>query len=247
MQSRTSKLKSLLALAGIGMADPIPAEVSEQARFAEYLLARDGVRDDVIDAMLAVPRHEFVQAKLRADAYEDIPLPIGNHGTISQPSLVAKMISMLEIGAGKAGTVLDVGSGSGYTSAILASLADHVVAVERVEALANQCAARLNRLGFTNIDVVNAKDDVLGYPDYAPYDAILVSAGAPDVPASLAAQLATGARMVIPIGERRSQRLATATKHGDGPDQFNTTYSSDCRFVPLIGPEAWPEQVLDIP
>ena len=246
MLSMMSKWRSLFASAG---GSPLTQDVTEDSaltRFGRYLRLRDDISPEVIDAMLAVPREEFVQPDLREDAYLDIPLPIGHHGTISQPSLVAKMVSMLEVGAGKADSVLDVGSGSGYTSAILATLAKHVIAVERVESLASECAERLQRLGFTNVDVVLAPDDVLGYPDGAPYDAILVSAGAPDVPESLAAQLASGARMVIPIGERRSQRL-TIVERGAIPDQFTTTYSSECRFVPLIGPGAWPESVLDVP
>ena len=222
--------------------------VEDPARiqFENALRSRDSVSEDVVKAMLAVPREEFVDAQFQAEAYVDRALPIGHRGTISQPTLVAKMISLLDLRNRKAVNVLDVGSGSGYTSAILSILAKRVTAVERVESLATQCETRLNRLGFNNVDVVVALEDALGYPRRAPYDAILVSAGAPEVPKSLVKQLAPSASMVIPVGARHYQKLAIVKRNKE-PDEFTVTYSTECRFVPLIGPDAWPEDVLDFP
>ena len=214
--------------------------------FENALRTSDDVTEQVVKAMLAVPREEFVDARFLADAYDDRPLPIGHRGTISQPSLVATMVSLLDLHNREAESVLDVGSGSGYTSAILAMLAKRVTAVERVDSLATQCEARLKRLGFNNVDVVIASEGILGFPERAPYDAILVSAGAPDVPKSLSEQLAPGARMVIPVGALHAQKIATVQRNLL-PNDFTTTISTECRFVPLIGPDAWPEDVLGIP
>ena len=208
--------------------------------FERALSAVKGVDPRVVDAMLRVPREHFAPSVSRLTAYDDNALPIGGSQTISQPSLVALMISLLQLPDDRSATVLDVGSGSGYTSAILSRLAEHVVAVERVERLLEQSADRLHRLGYLNIDVVPADPRRLGLPERAPFDAILVSAGAPSVPGTLLEQLAPGGMMVVPVGDRSSQQLAVVHRSVTHRE-FTTENSSKCRFVPLIGPGAWPE------
>ena len=199
------------------------------------------VEQRVADALLAVPREEFVPESMREYAYDNRALPIGSRQTISQPSLVAVMVSLMNLKPDLTDCVLDVGCGSGYTSAILSKLAARVVAVERIPSLAGECVDRLNRLGFNNVDVVAAPEDTLGYPERAPFDAILVSAGAPVAPDSLCQQLAHGGRMVIPIGDRFDQRLAVVHR-GDQLGDFKTDFYQSCHFVPLIGPGAWPAE-----
>ena len=211
--------------------DPTPLE--RAIRSAKHVDQR------VADVVLGVPRHEFVPDSMRVYARENRALPIGSGQTISQPSLVAVMVSLLNLHPDHTDLVLDVGCGSGYTSAILSKLAVRVVAVERIPSLAEDCANRLKRLNFNNINVVTALHDTLGYPEDAPYDAILVSAGAPEAPAALCRQLVPGGRMVIPIGDRLSQRIAVV-RRGDQPTDLQTDYYQSCRFVPLIGPGAWP-------
>ena len=212
---------------------------SEQAdRLDRIIRTTPGVSETVATAMLEVPRHRFVPESMQEYAYVDSALPIGQGQTISQPSLVAVMISLLQIEPGMTAPVLDVGCGSGYTSAILSRIASKVIAVERVESLATECATRLRKLNFKNVEVVSALDDELGYPERAPYDAILVSAGAPNIPNSLTQQLAPNSRLVIPTGDRAAQRVTAVERQGESND-FATTYHQDCRFVPLIGPDAW--------
>ena len=208
--------------------------------FERALSAVKGVDPRVVDAMLRVPREHFAPSVSRLTAYDDNALPIGGSQTISQPSLVALMISLLQLPDDRSATVLDVGSGSGYTSAILSRLAKRVVAVERVERLLEQSADRLHRLGYLNIDVVPADPRRLGFPERAPFDAILVSAGAPSVPGALLEQLAPGGMMVVPVGDRSSQQLAVVHR-SVVHREFTTEYFNKCRFVPLIGPGAWPE------
>ena len=145
------------------------------------------------------------------------------------------MISELMIGDGTA-HVLDVGCGSGYQTAILSLLSAHVIAVERIDELAEAAQSRLKRLGYENVEVVRASDEVLGCPERGPYDAIIVGASAPDVPQSLVDQLKPNGRLVIPVGTRRKQRVATAVRTNEG---VKVKYGVECVFVPLIGPEAW--------
>lgn len=197
--------------------------------------SRSDIEPRVRDAVLRVPRNEFVAAKDRNRAQADRALSIGNGQTISQPSLVAHMISELRLPE-NAERVLDVGCGSGYQAAILSVLADRVIAVERIPDLAATARNRLQNLGYANVEVALASEDVLGYPQAAPYDAIVVGAGVPDVPKSLVRQLKVDARMVIPVGQIRRQRIATVTRT---KDDFNVRYGVECIFVPLIGPEAW--------
>ncbi len=197
--------------------------------------SRHDIDPDLIEVVLSVPREEFVAARDRRQAKEDRALSIGRGQTISQPSLVAHMISELRL-TEQAERVLDVGCGSGYQAAILSKLANKVFSVERIADLAKTARSRLTHLGFENVEVVMASEDVLGHPDEAPYDAIIVGASVPEVPPSLVAQLKLGARMVIPVGPSGRQRVATVMRQ---QDDFEVRYGIACVFVPLIGPEAW--------
>ena len=189
----------------------------------------------VIEAMAQVPRERFMPPDKQHLAYEDIPLPIGYKQTISQPSIVALMTEALELNGDQ--KVLEVGTGSGYQTAILAELASFVVTTERVPALAERAKMVLASLGYTNIEVQIAAE-TLGWPEGAPYDAILVTAGAPSVPPDLLAQLAIGGRLVIPVGSRYIQELYKVTKQRRKNIVDNL---GGCQFVPLIGKGAWEE------
>jgi protein-L-isoaspartate(D-aspartate) O-methyltransferase len=199
-------------------------------------VARRGIRDPaVLHAMRTVPRHEFVPEDLRDLAYEDGPLAIGEGQTISQPFVVARMIEALELAP--TDRVLEIGTGSGYAAAILSVIAADVLTVERHPSLRIAAARRLAALGHRTVRV-EAAGDVLGWPAEAPFDAILVSAGAPDIPASLRAQLAVGGRMVIPVGDQRDrQRLIRVTR--TGADVWTEASFGAVSFVPLVGAEAW--------
>jgi protein-L-isoaspartate(D-aspartate) O-methyltransferase len=189
----------------------------------------------VVDAMSRVPREEFVAPELREQAYDDRALPAGSGQTISQPFIVAMMTSAAKVHP--TDRVLDVGTGTGYQAAVLSMLARTVVSVERIPWLASTAAERLRRLGYANVQVHLALDDVLGWPASAPYDAIVVAAGAPAVPHALIDQLAPGGRMVIPIGEPGRQNLLLVRKAADGT--WSSADLGPCAFVPLVGPEAW--------
>lgn len=191
----------------------------------------------VLSAMRKVPRELFVPQEYRHHAYEDRPLPIGFGQTISQPLIVAIMTEALELkGTEK---TLEVGTGSGYQAAILAHLARQVITVERVEELMKRASDVLSLLGYANIKVLQAIEEP-GWPQDAPYDAILVTAGAPQVPASLLQQLSVGGRLVAPVGSRYEQQLVKVTK---GKDQDLTQTMGACRFVPLLGKDAWQEAI----
>ena len=183
-----------------------------------------------------MPRECFVPPQWREQAYADCPLPIGGGQTISQPLMVALMTQALQLEPGD--RVLELGTGSGYQTAILAELADQVTTVERVAALQAEATETLTRLGYRNITFHLARADVLGWPEGAPYDAIVVTAGAPTVPGALTDQLAIGGRLVIPVGSREEQELVRVTRT-DGEARVERL--GGCRFVPLIGPEAWPD------
>ena len=200
-------------------------------------LERRGIRDArLLDAARAVPRHLFVPAPLRRFAYDDRPLPIGCGQTISQPYIVALMIEALRLGGDE--TVLEVGAGSGYCAALLHRLAARVIAIERHQKLAEQARANLQAAGCETVQVICA-DGSLGWPDAAPYDAILVSAGAPEPPAALCQQLATGGRLVIPTGTMPDwQSLERITLAADG--SLHRQHLCDVRFVPLVGEQGWP-------
>lgn len=197
-------------------------------------IERRRVTDDrVIEAMRAVPRHLFVPDHLRAEAYSDQALPIGHGQTISQPYIVATMLEALRLqGSEKA---LDIGAGSGYQTALLSLLAREVIGVERIPELARAAAARLAALGYDNARVLEA-DGTAGVDEAAPFDAIIVGAGSPEVPRPLIRQLASGGRLVIPVGDRHLQKIVTVRKTKDGVEMQD---GIGCVFVPLLGEYGW--------
>ena len=188
----------------------------------------------VLDAFTRTPREAFVPLVPREMVYGDHPLPIGFSQTVSQPYIVALMLQALALKGHE--IVLEVGTGSGYQAALLAQLAARVVTVERVPDLARDARRRLEVLNFKNVRVETVKD-VLGYPDLAPYDAIVVSAAAPWVPDALVGQLVVGGKMVLPVGGREEQELKLVERRKRKPKIRNLAL---CRFVPLIGDGAWP-------
>jgi protein-L-isoaspartate(D-aspartate) O-methyltransferase len=206
------------------------------ARFTmvETQLVRRGILDKrVLTAMGNVPREKFVSQESEKDAYGDYPLSIGEGQTISQPYMVAIMTECLELkGTEK---VLELGTGSGYQTAILAELAHSVISIERIPALAEQARLRLNELGYKNIQVISA-DGTLGYPAEQPYDGIIVTAGAPKIPETLVNQLKPGGKLVIPVGSKFSQTLTIVEKKEIG---YNSRGVLGCIFVPLLGQEGW--------
>lgn len=192
-------------------------------------LADRGIRDvRVLDAMRDVPRHEFVTESLQQDAYDDHPLPIGSDQTISQPYIVALMLQHLALQP--ADRILEVGTGSGYVTALLSKLCAAVYSVERHAELAFSAERRLARLGYPNVKI-RVGDGSRGWPEYAPYDAILVSAAASEVPPLLFDQLREGGRMMVPVGPAFSQELQLIRKVGG---QAETQSLEGCRFVPLV-------------
>ena len=195
----------------------------------------------VLDAIRAVPRELFVPQESAAQAYDDVALSIGEGQTISQPLMVAIMLQALD--AGPDDVVLDVGTGSGYQAALLSHLGARVVGVERIPALAERARAALAEGGFANVEV-RAAGLVIGAPDQAPFDRIVVGAAAPSVPASLVEQLRLGGRLVVPVGTPFEQRLAQVTRTLSGRD---VRWIGACRFVPLIGDEGWPADLAGLP
>lgn len=189
----------------------------------------------VLEAMARIPREQFIPPAERHLAYEDRPLPIGFDQTISQPLIIAMMTEALELTGDE--KVLEIGTGSGYQTAILAELARLVITTERLSPLAKAAKEVLDRLGYTNVDV-HLTEETLGWQEQAPYDAIIVTAGAPRVPPDLLAQLAIGGRMIIPVGSRYLQELYRVTKHKKKNLIQNL---GGCRFVSLIGEDAWEE------
>lgn len=203
----------------------------------EQQLRRRGIRDErVLQAMFEVPRHEFVPMGAIAAAYEDRPLAIGQSETISQPYIVAAMTEAARVEPGA--KVLEIGTGSGYQAAILAHLGAKVYTLERNFDLAEVARARLARLGYATVEVIWG-DGSEGYPAAAPYDIILVTAAAPQVPKTLKDQLADGGRLIIPVGDLQHQDLHLIVRQGN---ELTTQLLDPCLFVPLIGKNAWPEK-----
>jgi protein-L-isoaspartate(D-aspartate) O-methyltransferase len=188
----------------------------------------------VLNAMSLIPRHRFVPEAIKSQAYNDNALPISGGQTISQPFIVAKMTELLELDGSE--KVLEIGSGSGYQTAVLASLARKVFTVERIRGLAELADLRLRELGFRNFSL-KIDDGTEGWDVYKPYDAILVAAGGPKVPEPLVSQLKIGGRLVIPLGEdQKKQNLFRVTRTGEG---YTTENFGPCSFVPLIGEHGW--------
>lgn len=207
----------------------------ERELMVERQIRTRGVGDAaVIDAMLTVPRERFVAEELAGLAYDDTPLRIGSEQTISQPYMVAVMAQALHLRP--QGRVLEIGTGSGYGAAVLSRIAGKVISIERHQSLADSARQALAELHYDNVTVIHG-DGTLGFPTEAPFDGIVVTAGAPAVPESLLEQLAEGGSLVIPVGsDQRAQSLLRVTRRGDHFDQENL---GGVRFVPLIGVEGW--------
>jgi protein-L-isoaspartate(D-aspartate) O-methyltransferase len=208
---------------------------AQRRALTEKIRAR-GIDDLVtVRAFDAVPRHEFVPESVGHRAYEDGPIPIGFGQTASQPSLQALYIQMLDLQPGD--KVLEIGTGSGYQTAVLAQLVDRVYSVERIRDLSLRARAALDRLRVANV-ALHVGDGTIGWSRYAPYDAILVAAGSPDIPVPLMDQLSVGGRMLVPVGTRDAQRLLRVRRT---PDSFESEEVLDCTFVPLLGRFGWAE------
>lgn len=215
----------------------MPTNASQLRRdMVENYIAARGVRSPaVLEAMANVPREAFLPPNLREFAYEDRPLPIAEGQTISQPYIVAFMIDALALEGGE--KVLEIGAGSGYAAAVLSEIAGEVYTVERIGQLAEKAASVLTNLGYANVHILHG-DGTLGWKEHAPYDAIIVAAGGPDIPDSLKEQLTIGGRLVIPVGsDPRIQELVRVTRLTE--EKFKTEDIADVRFVPLIGEQGW--------
>ncbi len=203
----------------------------------ERQIRRRGIRDRrVLDAFRSVPRHCFVPPRWRDQSYEDHPVDIGYGQTISQPYIVALMTEALHLRGDE--RVLEIGTGSGYQTAILASLCAHVYTVERIAELSDAARKVLGELGYTNVSY-RVGDGTLGWPEEAPFDGIMVTAAAPSVPESLKQQLGEGGRLVMPVGGRGGQDLVVLERRGE---EFRRERLCGCVFVRLIGREGWPER-----
>jgi protein-L-isoaspartate(D-aspartate) O-methyltransferase len=206
----------------------------QRARMIETLRSR-GIKDErVLQAMLDIPRHLFVPEALAGKAYGDHALPIGDMQTISQPYMVARMTELLEVD--KDSTVLEIGAGSGYQTAVLSAVAGRIFALERISELARKGQANIRKIGCYNA-TIKCFDGTLGWSEYAPYDAILVAAGSPDIPEPLVAQLKVGGHLVLPVGSRADQQtLVRITKTETGVKRED---HGACVFVKLIGKHGW--------
>lgn len=203
-------------------------------RMVDTQLVPRGIKDKrVLDAMKKVPRHLFVDEALYNQAYSDFPLPIGEEQTISQPFMVAVMTEALELKGNE--RTLELGTGSGYQTAILAELCQRVYSIERISSLAGRARKVLDKLGYGNV-VVKIGDGTLGWKEEAPFDAIIVTAGAPEIPKPLIDQLKTGGRLLIPVGNEFMQSLIRIRKTETG---IETDDMGGCRFVKLIGEHGW--------
>lgn len=207
----------------------------QREAMVEQQVRRRGVKDlATLQAMRDVPRHLFVPPELQKHAYEDSPLPIGMDQTISQPYIVALMIEAAQLTP--EARVLDIGTGSGYAAAVLSRIVSEVCSIERIEPLAQKAAALLKELGFNNI-TVKAGDGTKGWPEGGPFDAIIVTAGAPVVPEAFKSQLKEGGRVIIPVGDASSQHLLRLCKTPKG--DYTRELIEHVRFVPLIGEQGW--------
>jgi len=208
----------------------------ERNRMVDEQIVSRGVQDErVLAVMRKIPRHEFLPEAIRGMAYADNALPLGEGQTMSQPYMVALMTELLGLKGPE--RVLEIGTGSGYQAAVLAELCEKVYTVERVKSLADKARATLDRLGYKSV-AIKVYDGTYGWKEMAPFDAIVVTAGSPDIPAPLVEQLKEGGRMVIPVGDRYGQELVTVVKTAEG---ITTRRSIPCVFVPLIGNHGWKE------
>lgn len=208
---------------------------ARRAEMVKNQIRARGIDDKrLLDAMSEVPREMFVPERLRESAYEDSPLPIDAGQTISQPYIVACMIAAASIGSDDA--VLEIGLGSGYATAVISRMARQVYAIDRHEELTRQAQERLSRLAYDNVEVMTA-DGTSGWPEHAPFDAILVAAASPEIPRPLWRQLAIGGRLVIPIGTADLQRLVCVVRTGE--DDYEENELEQVRFVPLVGAHGW--------
>ncbi len=206
-------------------------------RMVEEQLIGRGISDKkVIAAFRKVPRHEFITEEFLESAYSDYPLPIGNKQTISQPYMVALMTECLGLEGDE--KVLEIGTGSGYQTAILAELSREVYSVERFQELTDSARKIMDKLGYKNC-TIKTGDGTLGWEEHAPYNGIIVTAGAPGIPESLIKQLSDGGKLVIPIGSGFGQALTVVEKRGNF---FDSKEVCGCVFVPLVGREGWPER-----
>jgi protein-L-isoaspartate(D-aspartate) O-methyltransferase len=213
------------------------SRADERFRMVErQIIARGITNPRILTAMRQIPRHFFIPPPYDRTAYDDNPLPIGNGQTISQPYIVALMTDLLNPGPDD--RVLELGTGSGYQTAILAALAKHVVTIERIPAVADLARSNLSRSGITNIDLI-VGDGTTGYPPSAPFNAILITAAAPQIPQPLIDQLAEGGRLVVPVGGQDLQELVRITRTGNRT--MESRYGG-VRFVPLIGRYGWEEE-----
>jgi protein-L-isoaspartate(D-aspartate) O-methyltransferase len=208
---------------------------AERSTMVERQLRQRGIRDErVLAAMNKVARHEFVSPQSWGEAYADRPVAIPEQQTTSQPYMIAAMIEAAQIKPED--RVLEIGAGSGYQTALLAELASQVFAVERHASLTETARNTLERLGYRNARMITG-DGSLGFPEAAPYDAIVVSAAAPRIPPALTEQLASGGRLVIPVGDSDQQQLQVVMRNADGSTSVRTL--EGCRFVPLIGQQGF--------
>lgn len=205
-------------------------------RMVETQIVARGIKDRAtIQSMKSVPRHLFVPSSLAEEAYSDFPLPIGEGQTISQPYVVAMMTEYAEVDSSS--TVLEIGTGSGYAAAVLAEIVEQVYTIERIALLTEAASARFSELGYKNIEAKTG-DGTLGWPEKAPFDAVIVTAGAPVVPEKIVRQLVPGGRLVIPVGDQWSQQLLLIRKSLED-ESFQEEIKQYVRFVPLIGEEGW--------
>jgi len=209
----------------------------QRAKMVESQLKARGIKNiRVLKAMETIPRHLFVDEALMDQAYNDSPLPIDERQTISQPYIVALMTEALGLGGRE--KVLEIGTGSGYQTAILAALADRVFSIERIASLANRARNILDALNFYNV-AIRVGDGTYGWREESPFDGIIVTAGAPRIPETFVAQLAVGGRLVIPMGSRISQDLFRVTRLSEDVNDLKTENLGGCRFVDLIGEHGW--------
>ena len=217
--------------------DAIYSYAGQRRKMVEEQLGDRGIKDlHLLEVMSRVPRHLFTLDSFQHRSYGDTPLPIGENQTISQPYIVAVMTAALELKGDE--RVLEIGTGSGYQTAVVAELATQVFTIERINSLSRTAQKTLDALGYSNI-VFKMFDGTYGWPDQAPFDAIIVTASAKEIPEALIKQLGEGGRLVAPAGDADKQKLVLLTKKGE---RVNRKKIGDCKFVPLVGKYGWPEK-----